>query len=89
MDTTCYTCDTVKDIDEAFKLLDDAFGDPSRLIDFKLKMLADMGQLPSADKRGGYKNQVSFYIKLQGIMEDLVSLGSCSCISQINITHIG
>ena len=70
--------DTVKDINEAFKLLDDAFGDPSRLIDFKLKILADMGQLPSADKKGGYKNQVSFYIKLQGIMEDLVALGSQS-----------
>ena len=70
--------DTVKDIDEAFKLLDDAFGDPSRLIDFKLKSLASMGQLPSADKKGGYKNQVSFYIKLQGIMEDLVALGSQS-----------
>ena len=70
--------DTVSDLEEAFKLLDGAFGDPSRLVDYKLKVLGDIGQLPNSDRKGGYRNQVSFYIKLQGIVEDLVSLGSQS-----------
>ena len=68
--------DTVKNLDEAYKLLDEAFGDPSRLVDFKLKVLGELGQLPSSEKKGGYKAQISFYIKLQGVLEDLIALGS-------------
>ena len=69
--------DGVKDIDSAFATLANAFGDPSRLVDFKLKLLNDAGMLPSADKKG-FRAQVSFYLKLQGIVEDLLSLGEHS-----------
>ena len=70
--------DAIKDLDEALKILSQAFGDPGRLVDFKLKLLADIGQLPSSEKKGGFRAQVSFYIKLQGVIEDIIALGSKS-----------
>ena len=69
--------DGVKEIETAFTVLGDAFGDPSRLVDFKLKLLNEAGLLPVAEKKG-YRAQVSFYLKLQGIVEDLISLGEQS-----------
>ena len=69
--------DSVRDLDTAYKALADAFGDPSRLVDFKLKLLNDAGILPAAERKG-YRAQVSFYLKLQGIVEDLIALGTQS-----------
>ena len=79
--------DALKDLDEALKILNDAFGDPGRLVDFKLKSLADIGQLPSNEKKGGFRNQVSFYIKLQGIVEDIIDLGSKSDDLAVHAFH--
>ena len=42
-----------------------------------MKLLNDAGILPAAERKG-YRAQVSFYLKLQGIVEDLIALGTQS-----------
>ena len=42
-----------------------------------MKVLSEAGILPNAEKKG-FRAQVSFYLKLQGIVEDLIALGGQS-----------
>ena len=50
----------VTDIDEAWKALDIAFGDPTRLLRSKMEKLFKLGMLPKENAKGGLKAQVEW-----------------------------
>ncbi len=53
-----YIPDTMENIDEIYKVLDRAFGDPMRLLNYKKKSLSKLGTIPNYDIKGGAKNIV-------------------------------
>ena len=70
--------DSTKDIAAAYQILKDAFGDPARVLDHKLKALDDFGPYPS-DKVGrglpGYGKQVDWLLQVEGVIRDIMELG--------------
>ena len=70
--------ESTKNIEAAFKVLKEAFGDPARVLDHKLKILDDFGPYPS-DKVGrglpGYGKQVDWLLKVEGLIRDIIELG--------------
>ena len=70
--------ESTKDIEAAFTVLKEAFGDPARVLDHKLKVLDDCGQYPS-DKVGrglpGYGKQVDWLLQVEGVIRDIIELG--------------
>ena len=67
-----------QDIDEAWAVLDKAFGDPLRLIKCKTEALSRMEQLPRENGKKGMKGQVEWYIELESLMQNLLVLGRSS-----------
>ena len=71
----------VTDIDEAFTRLQEAFGNPSKLMAFNLKSLEDLGQLPSEKSHNGqynYARQIEWYLKLEVILTKILDLSKRS-----------
>ena len=70
--------ESTKDIESAYKILKDAFGDPVRVLDHKLKALDEFGPYPN-DKVGkglpGYGKQVDWLLKVEGVIRDIIELG--------------
>ena len=70
--------ETTKNIDAAYTVLKDAFGDPARVLDHKLLLLEDLGPFPQ-DKSGRgfppYGKQVDWLLKAEGIVRDIYDLG--------------
>ena len=73
-----YIPDTMENIDEIYKILDRVFGDPMRLLDYKKKSLFKLGTIPNYDIKGGAKNIVDWYLKLETQLQDLLDLGQAN-----------
>ena len=67
-----------QDIDEAWEVLDKAFGDPIRMIRCKTDMLSRMESLPRENGKKGVKGQVEWYIELESLMQSLLVHGRSS-----------
>ena len=65
----------VGDIEKAWDVLDKAFGDPRRLMNYKKEALSRLGKLPS---RGGRKAQVAWYLEVESLVKDILELGKKS-----------
>ena len=70
--------ETTKDIDVAWSILKDAFGDAARVLQHRLDILHDMGDLPPETTDRGQPNfgkRVEFLLKLENIIRDIIELG--------------
>ena len=69
--------DTVtSNIDEAWKVLDNAFGKSSQLMMYRKDALYKMGPLPKQSDKGGWKSRVEWLIEVQSLMESLLVLST-------------
>lgn len=68
---------TMDDIEEAWKILDKRYGDPSRVMAARKQKLRDLGKLPPCGKdHESLKNQVQWLIKLETTLNDIIELAS-------------
>ena len=80
--------DGVKDIEEAFKRLQEAFGNPSKLMAFQLKALEDLGTLPS-EKLPSAVVSIVTRKELNGSLSWKLSLArSLSCPGEVQSLHM-
>ena len=73
--------DGVIDISEAFRRLNEAFGNPSKVMGFNIKALEDLGMLPPEKGTNGqynYGNQIEWYLKLEVILSKILELSKRS-----------
>ena len=68
----------IQDIDDAWTVLDKAFGDPVRLLKSKTDALHKMESLPRENGKRGLKGQVEWYIELESLMQNLLAHGKSS-----------
>ena len=69
--------DGVKDIQEAFSRLSEAFGNPSKVMNFQLKALEDLGTMPSEKLANGqlnYSRKIEWLLKLEVILGKILDL---------------
>ena len=69
--------DGVKEIEEAFRRLNEAFGNPSKVMAFNLKALEDLGTLPSEKLPNGqfsYAKRIEWLLKLEVIIGKILDL---------------
>ena len=70
--------ESIKSIAAAYTVLQEAFGDPARVLEHKLEAMDELGPFPS-DKVGkglpGYGNQVDWLLRIEGIVRDIIELG--------------
>ena len=64
-----------QDIDQAWSILDKAYGDPTRLLKSRIEALTKMESLPKENNKKGIKGQVEWYIELESLMQSLLVLG--------------
>ena len=60
--------DGVKDIEEAFKRLSEAFGNPSKVMNFNLKAMEDLGTLPPdrlPNSQPNFAKKIEWFLKLE------------------------
>ena len=70
--------ETTEDIDAAWKVLQEAFGDAARVLQHRLDILQGMGDLPSEVTERGAPNfakKIEFLIKLENTVRDIIELG--------------
>ena len=69
--------DSMKDIDSAWSALNNAFGDPSRVLQHRLNSLRKLGDLPPESVKGApnFESRVEFLLKFENIVEDIIELG--------------
>ena len=70
--------DSMENIDDIYKALDRAFGDPTRLLNYKKKSLTKLGAIPSYDTKGGTKVVVDWHLKLETQLQGLLDLGQAN-----------
>ena len=70
--------DSMENINDIYKALDRAFGDPTRLLNYKKKSLSKLGDIPSYDTKGGTKVVVDWYLKLETQLQGLLDLGQAN-----------
>ena len=71
----------VKDIEEAFRRLNEAFGNPSKLMAFQLQALEDLGTLPAEKLPNGqysFVRRIEWFLKLEVILGKILNLSSRS-----------
>ena len=69
--------DGVSDIVEAFRRLNEAFGNPNKVMGYNLKALEDLGTLPPEKLSSGhynYNKQIEWYLKLEVILGKILDL---------------
>jgi hypothetical protein len=69
--------DGITDIEEAFKRLSEAYGNPSKVMNHTLKSLEDLGLLPPEKLSSGqfnYAKQIEWFLKLEVILAKIVEL---------------
>ena len=66
------------DIDEAWKVLDKAFGNPMRLMNYRKEALLKLGFLPKPNGKGGLKAQVEWYLEVESLVQNIIDLGKKS-----------
>ena len=69
--------DSMKSIEDAWAALQDAYGDPSRVLQHRLDNLRKMGDLPPDSVRGvpNFEMRVEYLLKFEGIVIDIIELG--------------
>ena len=70
--------ESTKDIDAAWTILKNAFGDAVRVLQHRLDILSDLGKLPPdvTDKGScNIRNKVEFLIKLENTVHEIIELG--------------
>ena len=69
--------ETTEDIDAAWEVLKDAFGDATRVLQYRLDLLGEMGDLPAKNDKGtaNFAKQVEFLLRLENIVKDIIELG--------------
>ena len=65
-------------IDKAWEALDNAYGDPVRLISFKMNALRELGPMPKQNSKGGFNAIAEWYLKIEGILKEILDLGRTS-----------
>ena len=73
--------DGIREIEEAFKRLSEAFGNPSKVMNFNLKALEDLGSLPPDKQPGGQPNfarRIEWLLKLEVILGKIIDLSGRS-----------
>ena len=71
----------VKDIEEAFRRLNEAFGNPSKIMAFNLKALEDLGFLPPDKLPSGqfsFGRRIEWLLKLEVILAKIIELSKRS-----------
>ena len=71
----------VKEIEEAFSRLNEAFGNPSKVMNFNLKALEDLGIMPSEKLSNGllnYSRKIEWLLKLEVILGKILELSKRS-----------
>ena len=61
-------------VDDAIKVLDQAYGDPIRLFNYRQDYFFKLGKQPKKTEKGGYKAQVEWLRDVEVVMEGLLSL---------------
>ena len=70
--------ETTEDIDAAWRVLQEAFGDAARVLQHRLDALHDMGDLPPEVTEKGAPNfakRVEFLLRLENTVRDIIELG--------------
>ena len=73
--------DGVKDISEAFSRLNEAFGNPAKVMAFNIKALEDLGTMPSEKLASGqlsYTKRIEWLLRLEVILEKILDLAGRS-----------
>ena len=73
--------DGVKDIEEAFSRLSEAFGNPTKVMNHNLKALEDLGTMPLDKLSNGqfnYSKKIEWLLKLEVILGKILELSSRS-----------
>ena len=73
--------DGITDIEEAFKRLTEAFGNPSKVMNHNLQALEDLGMLPHEKLSNGLFNhakQIEWFLKLEVILGKILDLSGRS-----------
>ena len=65
-------------IEEAWKTLEKAFGDPSKLMKYRKMALLKLGLLPKLSTKDGLKRRVEWYLELETLVKEIIALGSKS-----------
>ena len=73
--------DGTKDIEEAFTRLNEAFGNPSKLMSHQIKALEDLGMMPSEKLSTGqlsYTKKIEWLLRLEVILDKILDLSKRS-----------
>ena len=73
--------DGIKYIEEAFKRLDEAFGNPSKVMAYQLRALEELGTIPPEKLPNGhinYSKRIEWFLKLEVILSKIIELGERS-----------
>ena len=73
--------DGIVDIEEAFRRLKEAFGNPSKVMNYNLKALEDLGTLPPEKMSNGhfnYAKRIEWFLKLEVILGKILDLSERS-----------
>ena len=73
--------DGVKDIEEAFNRLNEAFGNPSKVMAYQLKGLDDIGMMPADKQANGqlsYTRRIEWLLRLEVILGKILELSQRS-----------
>ena len=71
----------VKDINEAFKSLNEAFGNPARVMSYSLRSLEAMGKLPPKQLNNGhynYSKRIEWFLQLKVVLSKILKLSQRS-----------
>ena len=61
-------------VDDALKVLDQAYGDPIRLFTYRQEYFFKLGKQPKKTDKGGYNAQVQWFRDIEVVMESLLAL---------------
>ena len=69
---------TVTKVEDAWKVLDQAFGDATKLLKHRWQELANLDVLPGYNQSRGHKLQIEWYLKVENTLRNIISLGQRS-----------
>ena len=61
-------------VDDAIKVLDQAYGDPIRLFNYRQEYFFKLGKQPKKTDKGGYQAQVQWFRDAEVVLESLLAL---------------
>ena len=73
--------DGIQEIEEAFRRLDEAFGNPNKIMSHTLKSLEDLGTLPPEKSSSGdfnFAKRIEWFLKLEVILAKIIELSKRS-----------